>query len=110
MPLYLVRGMGAGDVKLMAAVGTLVGPGNWLQIFAATAIIGGTVAVGITILKKQFAGTCCNLWFLVREFAHFRLPHRSNSQLDVRNSQALRMPHGVLIAVGAMAFLTATLR
>lgn len=33
LPLYLIRGMGSGDVKLMAAVGALVGPGAWFQIF-----------------------------------------------------------------------------
>ena len=32
VPLYLVRGMGAGDVKLMAAVGSIAGPQNWLVI------------------------------------------------------------------------------
>lgn len=33
VPLYLIRGMGAGDVKLMAAVGAIAGPGHWLGIF-----------------------------------------------------------------------------
>src|SRR5579871_918007 len=31
-PLFLLRGMGAGDAKLMAAVGALAGPMNWLGI------------------------------------------------------------------------------
>ena len=105
MPLYLLRGMGAGDVKLMAALGSLVGPGHWFQIFLATAIIGGVAAVGLTILKKRFTGTCWNVWFLIKEFTQLRLPHRGNSELDVRNPGSLRMPHGVLIAIGAMAFL-----
>lgn len=105
MPLYLLRGMGAGDVKLMAALGSLVGPGNWLQIFVATALIGGAAAVVLTIVKKRFIGTCWNLWFLIREFAQLRLPHRINSELDVRNPASLRMPHGVLIAVGSLVYL-----
>lgn len=45
LPLYLLRGMGAGDVKLMAAIGSLVGPWPWFQIFLATAILGGVAAV-----------------------------------------------------------------
>src|SRR4051812_29537661 len=32
-PLFLVRGMGAGDVKLMMAIGSLVGPAMWFRIF-----------------------------------------------------------------------------
>ncbi len=39
-PLYLLRGMGAGDVKLMAAIGSIVGWRNWLGIFIITAVVG----------------------------------------------------------------------
>jgi len=105
MPLYLLRGMGAGDVKLMAALGSLVGPWNWFQIFLATAIVGGAVAAGFTLLKHRFTDTCWNVWFLLKELSHFRAPHRGNSQLDVRSAAALRMPHGVLIAIGSLVFL-----
>ena len=42
--LYCLRAMGAGDVKLMAAVGAIVGPQNWVWVFIATAIAGGVLA------------------------------------------------------------------
>ncbi len=105
MPLYLLRGMGAGDVKLMAALGSLVGPWNWFHIFLATAIVGGAVAAGFTILKKRFIDTCWNVWFLLKELSHFRAPHRGSAQLDVQSTASLRMPHGVLIAIGSLVFL-----
>jgi prepilin peptidase CpaA len=38
---YLVGGMGAGDVKLMAAVGSLLGPQGVFHAFLGTALIGG---------------------------------------------------------------------
>src|ERR1700691_2392518 len=34
---YCLRAMGAGDVKLMAAVGAIVGPASWMSVFFATA-------------------------------------------------------------------------
>jgi prepilin peptidase CpaA len=37
--------MGAGDVKLMAAVGALVGWRDWFGTFLITAIIGGAMAL-----------------------------------------------------------------
>ncbi len=105
LPLYLLRGMGAGDVKLMAAVGALVGPANWFQIFVATALIGGGVAAGLAFLKKRFAETCCNITFLIKDLVHLRAPYRTNPQLDFRNPTSFGMPHGVLIAIGSMAVL-----
>lgn len=105
VPLYLMRGMGAGDVKLMAAVGAIAGPWNWFGIFVATALLGGVVALVFVALKQRFHQTCFNVTLIVTELCHLRLPSNSNSQLDVRHPRALGMPHGVLIAIGAVAFL-----
>ena len=49
--LYALRAMGAGDVKLMAAVGSIVGWENWFGIFVITAIIGGVMSL---ILATSF--------------------------------------------------------
>ena len=44
--LYLIHAMGAGDVKLMAAVGAiLASPSGWFRLFIVTALIGGLFAV-----------------------------------------------------------------
>src|SRR3954451_14942461 len=60
LPLYLIKGMGAGDVKLMGAIGSLVGPSNWFQIFVATALFGGLAAAMLALTKKRFGETCWN--------------------------------------------------
>ena len=43
-PLYALRAMGAGDAKLMAAVGSIVGWQNWIVLFVVTALLGGLTA------------------------------------------------------------------
>jgi prepilin peptidase CpaA len=108
VPLYLIRGMGAGDVKLMAAVGAVVGPGNWLGVFLATAITGGIVSLLVIAFKKRFHQTFWNLAVIGVELLHFRAPSASEERLDIRHSEALRLPHGAVIAAGCIAFLLYT--
>jgi len=45
-PFYLLRGMGAGDVKLMAAAGTFLGFKSALVAAALSLIAGGVLALG----------------------------------------------------------------
>ena len=104
-PLYLLRGMGAGDVKLMAAIGSIVGPGHWFEIFLATALAGGSIGLLAALRKGRLRRTFWNVWYLLRELRGLRLPYKSNPELDIRNKQALRLPHGVLIAVGCLVVL-----
>ena len=44
---YIYGGMGAGDVKLLAAVGAVLGPQNVFVVFLFTALFGGLYALAI---------------------------------------------------------------
>jgi prepilin peptidase CpaA len=105
VPLYLVRGMGAGDVKLMAAIGSIAGPLNWLTIFLAAVILGGIAAFGLVVLKKRLPETLGNLATITGELWHFRLPYLADPALDMRSKRSLGLPHGTVIAVGSLVFL-----
>lgn len=104
-PLYLIRGMGAGDVKLMAAIGAIVGPHEWFGIFITTALVGGVVSLTAIIVKKRGHQTFLNLTVILSELLQFRRPAKADARLDVRNPSALRMPHALNIAAGCLAFL-----
>jgi prepilin peptidase CpaA len=105
MPLYLIRGMGAGDVKLMAAVGAIVGPHDWLGIFIATALVGGVVSLAAIAIKKRTHQTLLGLATILSELLQFRRPAKADACLDIRNPNALCMPHALNIAAGCIAFL-----
>lgn len=104
--LYLLRGMGAGDAKLMGAVGALAGPGNWVAILVLTALIGAVCALVLILSRGALQQTFMNMGHIIRELAHFRAPYKSHEEIDVRNSGALRLPHGAVIALAVIAFIS----
>lgn len=57
MPGYLLGATGAGDVKLMAAVGAIVGPLLVVSAFLCTAISGGVLAVIVALRRRRLSAT-----------------------------------------------------
>ncbi len=57
IPFYLMRAVGAGDVKLLAALGALLGPAQLLWVAASGAIAGGLLSLVIMASRGslQFA-------------------------------------------------------
>jgi prepilin peptidase CpaA len=103
---YLLRAMGAGDVKLMAAIGALVGPKSWLLILFFTAIAGGVVAFVILLAKGRFKRTLLNVSIMIHQLSRLQAPYQATAELDVRSGKALRLPHGATIALGTIAYMT----
>lgn len=104
--LYLVRAMGAGDVKLMAAVGAFVGPGNWFMIFLITAVIGGVIALTVLLFRKRLRKTFDNVFFIIAEMMHFRAPYLGREELSVKSQKAFTLPHGAVIGLGCLVFIS----
>ena len=103
--LYCLHAMGAGDVKLMAAVGALAGSSHWVEVFIFSALAGGICAVMLVIVKRRVRETVWNVGYILFELAHFRAPFWRRSHLDVKNPTAMTMPHGVAIAAGTLVCL-----
>lgn len=104
-PLFLLRARGAGDVKLLAAVGSIAGPGNCFAIFLLTAVLGGALAIVLLVFKRRLRKTVWNVGWILRDLSRFKAPYAANSEMDVNNPEALRLPHGAVIAFGVFAFL-----
>jgi prepilin peptidase CpaA len=104
-PLYLLRARGAGDVKLLAAVGAVTGPWNCLWIFMLTAVLGGVIAVVLLMFRGRVRQTFFNVGWILRDILHLQAPYRSSEELDVTTTKGLRLPHGAMIAVGVLAFI-----
>jgi len=103
--LYALRAMGAGDVKLMAAVGALVGYQRWFGIFFITALIGGVMALILVVARGRLKKTFFNMSFILSEMKSGRPAYLGNEELDVKNKKALGLPHGAVIAVSTVFYL-----
>lgn len=95
---FLLHAMGAGDVKLITAIGCLLGPGKALEIVLATAIAGGVLGVAYAMWRRQLRSILANVGDLLRFHAAFK--GAVHPTLNLSNAEAVRMPYAVPIAVG----------
>jgi prepilin peptidase CpaA len=102
-PFFALGGMGAGDVKLLAALGAWFGAADaiWLAIFTAMAggVAGGLVALRHGYLRQALA----NVWLMLthwRVFGFKELPG-----LTLVDGQAPRVAYAIPILIGAVATL-----
>jgi prepilin peptidase CpaA len=105
--LYLIHAMGAGDVKLMAAVGAVAGPGYWLLILILTSVTGALAGLLVIAAKGRLRRTFENILVILISFRHGQLPYKENPELDVRSGEGLRLPHAVMIAFGTLVAIWA---
>jgi len=104
-PLYLLHARGAGDVKLLAAVGALVGWRDWVAIFILSGILGGVLAVVLMLGAGRFRKTLHNVAGILGEMLHFRAPHLKSEEFDVKSPLSFRLPQGAVIALGCCLLL-----
>ncbi len=57
LPGNVFGATGAGDVKLFAAAGALLGPATTVRAFFFTAIAGGVIALFVALRRRRFAHT-----------------------------------------------------
>ncbi len=100
---FLVGGMGAGDVKLMAAIGSLTGLAPLQLVILATVIAGGIFALVLAGYHGRLRRTFGNVLALVVH--HGRQGLAPHPDLNLGNQDALRLPFALPIAAGCMVAL-----
>jgi prepilin peptidase CpaA len=103
--LYMLHAMGAGDIKLLAAVGAFAGPKDGLVVLMATAIAGAMMGVIYALYRGRLATTLKNVGSLTSH--HVRSGLQEHPELNLGKDIGLRMPYGLAIATGTLyAFST----
>jgi prepilin peptidase CpaA len=107
LPFVLLRGLGAGDWKLMGALGAFLRVSNILLVLVGAIFIGGIMALVEIIRKRRIKTTLANLWVLICTFATFGLATRDHVRPTLDNSELLTLPFGVAVALATTIILCA---
>jgi prepilin peptidase CpaA len=104
LPGYLLRVLGAGDVKLMAMVGSFVGTWAAVEAVLASLITGGMLAVVLSLYSGRLPLMLRNAVALFRgtvlTFA------TAPGGLTIQGGRSAgRMPYGLAIALGTIGYL-----
>jgi len=97
---YLMGGMGAGDVKLLGAVGAALGPKGVFVAALCTALAGGVYAIALILIKyKDCKGLVARYTTTLKIFAAsgeiFTIPADENEKKP-------KLCYGVAIALGTL--------
>ena len=105
LPLYLVRAMGAGDVKLLAMAGAFLGPGDTFYAALASMIVGGVLAIVFVLVRGTALRMFHNLASLFQlGFLSLAGGFKPNLQITP-SASAGKLPYGVPIAIGTIGYL-----
>jgi prepilin peptidase CpaA len=99
LPFYLLRAFGAGDAKLMGAIGAFVGPSTVLMVAVATFLVGGIWALFLVVQRRQLRHAGNSLVLICTHFAY----HKTQATQAAPETSLGRLPYGVAIALGTAA-------
>jgi prepilin peptidase CpaA len=103
LPLYLLRSLGAGDVKLLAAFGAWLGPmaAIWAGLYGT--IAGGVLALLVAVTTGYLGTAYRNLYGLLM---FWRLEGvRPMDQMTLDTSKGPRLPRAIPMLVGLVVTL-----
>jgi len=103
LPPYLMGGMGAGDAKLMGAVGGMIGAKGVIYAFLCTAIVGGIYALVLILVRRSyfsgfFTKQLTTLWNFILTRKYILDPTESGKN-------KIRLCYGLAIALGTGLYI-----
>lgn len=105
LPMYALRVMGAGDVKLMAMAGAFLGLGQIVPAVLCVFLAGGVLAVGYAVWRRALGRMTFNVADIVQSMAFAAMSgHRPAGAMGARPSVG-SLPYGVSICGGTVAWL-----
>jgi prepilin peptidase CpaA len=103
LPFFALGGMGAGDVKLLAALAAWLGPIDAVYMAIFTAMAGGVIGLAVTLARGYTRTALSNIWLMLM---HWRVVGpKPVPGLTLTDGHAPRLAYAIPIAVGALCTL-----
>ncbi len=102
---WAMHGMGAGDVKLMMAIGAWLGPWLTLWSFAVGAIIGGVVALVMIFSTGRAVHAFTNLQTIMSKFRRLDTAFSEYGGTKTFGDSSQLLPYGVPLTAGTIGVL-----
>lgn len=99
-----VGGMGGGDVKLLAGVGAWLGTVVTLYTFAATALVGGIMAMIMIWKSGNWTKHYAMALQILEEWKTIRNPTKLAKIARERKPTMTLLPYGIPMAIGAVFY------
>jgi prepilin peptidase CpaA len=103
LPLFVVGGLGAGDVKLLAAFGAWLGPTGALWAAFWAALVGGVLALAVAAAHGYLSQAFRNLAALARTWRV--LGPTPIPGLTLQDARGPRLAYAVPVSAGALLAL-----
>lgn len=104
--VYLLGGIGGGDVKLMAGIGAWLGMPLTYYVFVVTALMAGLFALVLVVANGRLREVGVNLrliWHRCGVVArHFGTDDRMETELNRTDRRARVIPYGLMMAIGVL--------
>jgi prepilin peptidase CpaA len=107
IPLYALRVMGAGDVKLMAAVGAFLGFPAILYAVLFTFIAGGVAAVVFALAHKASRRMADNVGAIAWSMTLAAMTGTSPATSLKQAGSVGKLPYAISIGIGTIAYMVA---
>lgn len=104
LPAYAIGGMGAGDVKMMAAIGAWVHCTVTLYAFAVSAVVGGVLAIAMVIHAGELRRHTDQFFFIANEIFTVRDPEKLSEIAAARKPSMRLLPYGIPLAIGTIVY------
>jgi len=98
---WLLGGLGAGDAKLMGAVGAFLGPKGCFAAFLGTALVGGVAAIALLAWHGAL-GPACRRWLRMGTLLTLGQP---GYEAPPEPERVPRLRYGFAIALGTIGVL-----